>query len=229
MRTISIHQPVYLPWLGFFKKVESCDVFVFLDDVQYEKNGYQNRNKIRTKEGEMWLTVPVKAKSHTLLKDVKIEKLSKWKIKHLKSIEINYSKTNYFEKYWNDFEKIFQLEYDNLIEINTKIIKFIMKNLDINTKIIFSSDLNISESGSERILKICKELKADTYLSGVGGKDYLKLNEFEDQSINVQFQNFHHPVYTQAYEKFIPNMASIDLLFNEGENSKKILNKAMNF
>ena len=98
MKTVSIHQPVYLPWLGFFKKIMSSDIFVFLDDVQYEKNGFQNRNKIRTYDGDMWLTVPVKAKSQTLLNEVSIDNSGNWSNKHIKSVFYNYSKTKYDKK-----------------------------------------------------------------------------------------------------------------------------------
>lgn len=229
MKTISIHQPVYLPWLGFFKKIMYSEVFVFLDDVQYEKNGWQNRNKIHTKEGEIWLTVPVNSKSNMLLKDVTIDNSSNWSKKHSKSISLNYSKAKFFEKYWNDFERIYQKKFDHLIDLNLEIIKLLMKKFKIQTKIILSSELKISEQGSGRILKICKALGADSYLSGSAGRDYLRLDAFSDNNIKVNFQNFQHPIYNQVFEPFHPNMAAIDLLYNEGEESEKILKKARNF
>lgn len=223
MKTISIHQPVYLPWLGFFKKIISSDIFVFLDDVQYEKNGWQNRNKIRTNDGEIWVTVPVNSKSKTLLKDITIDNSSNWAKKHSKSISHNYSKAKFFDKHWNDFERIYQKKIDRLIDLNLEIIKLLMKKLKIQTKTILASELKISEQGSQRILEICKALGADSYLSGSVGKDYLKLNDFTDNSINVNFQNFKHPIYNQVFEPFHPNMSAIDLLYNEGEQSERIL------
>lgn len=229
MKTVSIHQPVYLPWLGFFKKIVSSDIFVFLDDVQYEKNGVQNRNKIRTSEGDAWLTIPVSAKSTTLLKDVKINHSMNWEKKHSKSMENNYSKAKFFHNYWNEFEKFYQKEFDKLIELNVEIIKFLMGKFKIQTKIMFSSELNISEKGSERILQICKSLDANSYLSGIGGKKYLKLDSFKKNDITVNFQNFQHPVYNQVYQPFHPNMSAIDLLYNEGEKSEVILKNAKNF
>lgn len=229
MRTISIHQPVYLPWLGFFKKIISSEVFVILDDVQYEKNGWQNRNKIRTDKGEIWLTVPVKSKFGTLLKNVTIDNSSNWAKKHSKSITLNYSKAKFFSKYWNGLEKIYQIEFDNLIDLNLKIIKYLMEKFNIKTKTMLSSELEICDQGSDRILKICKALGADSYLSGVAGKDYLKIDEFRRNNIQVMFQNFQHPFYNQIFDPFYPNMASIDLLFNEGGNAEKILKKAKNF
>lgn len=229
MRTISIHQPGYLPWLGFFKKIISAEVFVFLDDVQYEKNGWQNRNKIRTDKGEIWLTVPVKLKFGALLKNITIDNSSNWAKKHSKSITLNYSKAKFFSKYWNNLEKIYQKEFDNLIDLNLEIIKYMMEKFGIKTKTILSSELEIRDQGSDRILKICKAFGADSYLSGVAGKDYLKIDEFRSNNIQVMFQNFQHPFYNQIFDPFYPNMASIDLLFNEGENAEKILKKAKNF
>ena len=130
MKIISIHQPTYLPWLGFFKKISSSDVFVFLDDVQYEKNGFQNRNKIRTDEGENWLTVPITGKFGTLLKDIQIDNSSNWSKKHSKSIVQNYTKAKYFHEYWNEFESIYERKFEFLIDLNVEIIKLIMKKLN---------------------------------------------------------------------------------------------------
>ena len=225
MTTISIHQPVYLPWLGFFEKVISSEKFVFLDDVQFEKNGFQNRNKIRTYDGEMWLTVPVKVKSQTLLKDVKINYSVDWINKHKKSIIQNYKKAEFFDNYWLDLEKIYDEKYEYLVELNIEIIKFLFNKLKIKTKTLFSSELDISDKGSNRILEICKNLNADRYISGISGKKYLLIDDFERQKIKLEFQNFQHPTYEQVFDPFYPNMAMIDLLFNEGDNALKIIKK----
>ena len=225
MTIVSIHQPTYLPWLGFFNKIISSEKFVFLDDVQYEKNGYQNRNKIRTHEGDIWLTVPVKTKSTTLLKNVEIDYSFDWIKKHTKSIELNYSKTRFFNNYWEELKKIYNKKHRNLITLNIDIINFLINKLNIKTEIIFSSNLKIYEKGSDRILKICKELNADTYISGIGGKAYLNVDDFIKNKINLNFQNFNHPIYHQIFEPFHSNMAVIDLLFNEGDNAEKIIKK----
>ncbi len=221
MTIVAIHQPNYLPWLGFFKKIKDSDIFVFLDDVQYSKNGWHNRNKIRVREGSMWLTVPTKLKFGMKLNEVKIDNSLKWIEKHKKTIEINYSKAAFFYLYWKELEDIYDTKFDLLIDLNIKIINFILKNLHINTKIIFSSELKISSSSSDRILDICKKLNCDTYLSGIFGTEYLNIKDFEKNNIIVNFQNFQHPVYKQVYEPFLPNMASIDLLFNEGNGAEQ--------
>jgi hypothetical protein len=214
--------------LGFFKKIQSSDLFVFLDDVQYEKNWVQNRNKIRTSDGSIWLTVPVNASLDYILKDIKIENTTNWRAKHKKSIQINYSKTSYFKDFWPSLEQIYEKNFDFLVDVDMEIIKLLMKELQIKTKTIFSSELGISEKGSDKILGICKKLDADVYLSGILGGNYLNLKNFEETGIQVQFQNFQHPVYEQYYKPFLPNMASIDLIFNEGKNAPKILQEAKN-
>lgn len=229
MTIISIHQPVYLPWIGFIDKLVSSDVFVFLDDVQYEKNGFQNRNKIKTESGEMWLTIPTSGKSKTLLKDVKVDNTSRWEEKHLKSIVQNYSKAQFFNKYWKEMNKFYEKSYEYLIDFNMEIILFLMKNFKIKTKILFSSELEISKKGSERILDICKSLNAEEYISGIGGKNYLNVDDFNKNNIKIKFQKFKHPIYNQSFESFIPNLAAIDLLFNEGENSVNIINQTYTF
>ena len=177
MTTISIHQPVYLPWLGFFEKVISSEKFVFLDDVQFEKNGFQNRNKIRTYDGEMWLTVPVKAKSQTLLKDVKINYSTDWINKHKKSIILNYQKAKFFDKYSLELEKIYDEKYEYLLELNMEVIKFLFNKLKIKKEILVSSELHISAKGSDRILEICKILDVNRYISGITGKKYLLIDD----------------------------------------------------
>ena len=145
MSIISIHQPVYLPWLGFFEKIISSEKFVFLDDVQYEKNGFQNRNKIRTTDGDMWLTIPVKTKSKTLLKNVKIDDSSNWMKKHSKSILLNYSQSKFFDNYWPELKKIYEKKYEYLVEINMEIIKLARENgvmISVNTDAHHQSGLD---------------------------------------------------------------------------------------
>ena len=229
MTIVSIHQPNYIPWLGYFKKIQDSDVFVFLDDVDFPKNGPVNRNKIRTKEGTMLLTIPIKYKFGNKIKEIKIDNTSKWNEKHKKGIFLNYKKANWFKQYWDELEKIYDEKYEYLIDINMKLINFVIKKLQIQTKIIFSSELNISSVKSQKILEICEAVNAETYISGVGGKDYLKVEDFASKDIKVKFQHFNHPKYNQAYKEFIPNIAAIDLILNEGPNANRILSRVENF
>lgn len=220
---VSIRQPGYLPHMGFFKKIQSCDKFVFLDDVQYERSDWDNRNKIRTFDDSMWLTIPVYNKFGQKLNEVKISYETNWQNKHRRSIELNYRKAPYFEKYWKDIDKILETKWERLIDLNFALIEYLMTQLDITTETMKSSTMEIGTIGSQRLLDICKKLQATTYISGEMGKDYLDETIFEDNKIKVIYENFQHPVYNQIHGKFIPNMSIIDLLFNEGDRSKMIL------
>ena len=209
--------------------LKSSDLFVLLDDVQFSKNDFQNRNIIRTIDGSMWLTVPIHSSSKSMINQINIVKNSNWISKHEKSIEVNYSQTQNYDRLSKSLDTIYSKNYELLVDLNIALIQLICKELDLKTKLILSSSLGLTKKGSERILEICNILNADTYLSGIGGKNYLKLEDFETKNIKIKFQNFQHPVYKQFYQPFIPNMSIIDLLFNEGNHSKEILKKASNF
>ena len=196
-------------------------MFVYLDDVQFEKNDWDNRNKIKTSSGEMWLTVPVLHKFEEKLNEIKIVNNEEWAKKHLKSIQINYQKSPYFDKYWNKIKKILDKKWINLIDLNFEFIDFFLSELNIKNNTIKSSDLKIDANGSEKLLKICQKLNADTYLSGELGKNYLNEKIFQESNIKIIYEKYEHPKYSQLYEPFLENMSIIDLLFNEGSESLK--------
>lgn len=229
MTVISIRQPGYLPYLGFFKKIQSVDTFVFLDDVQYERGDWDNRNKIKTHNESQWLTVPINNKFGSLLTEVKIDNTHDWSKKHRSTIKTNYQKSQYFQKYWKDIEEILNQKWEKLIDLNFAFINYFISELGIKTKTIKSSELNISKSGSEKLLDICKNLNASTYLSGELGRNYLNEKIFQDENIKVIFEKFSHPIYNQIQGEFVPNLSIIDLLFNEGENAINIIKKSQNF
>jgi len=222
-RIISIHQPGYLPWLGFFHKILSVDTFVFLDHIEYARRNWHNRNKIRTSQGSQWLSVPIKKSVEKNLNDVIIEYNINWELTHLKTIKYNYQNAKSFDYLWKDIEKIYQKKFEKLIELNISLIKLIIDKLKIETNCVFSSNLDIKEKGSDMNLEICKKLDAEIYYSGEMGKNYLDIGSFKKNSIFVKFQEFKHPVYNQYYKPFIPNMGAIDLIFNKGEKSLEIL------
>lgn len=228
MTMISIRQPGYFPYIGFFKKIQSCNIFVYLDDVQYERGDWDNRNKIKTSNGSMWLTVPVYNKSGQKLNEVQISYDTNWNIKHIKAIELNYQKTLYFSNYWDSLKNILEKKWSKLIELNLALIEYVNQVLDINTQTIRSSDLKINSVGSQRLVDICKKLKGSTYLSGEMGKNYLDEKIFHKENIKVIYEKFQHPTYSQIHGSFIPNLSILDLLFNEGEKSKDILLKSKN-
>ena len=224
---ISIMQPGYLPWLGFFELIEHCDQFVILDDVQYTKRDWRSRNRIRTKDGWMWLSVPVISKglANQLISDAKINNDTSWSRKHLKNIKTNYMHAKFFNQYIKAFENIYSNKWDKLIDLNMEIIFFVVKELGIKTPIILSSSLSIPNdiTNNERIIKICKSLKATNLYDSEGAKAFIDLKLFEEANINVTFQSYKHPEYTQTYKPFLKYMSIIDLLFNEGPNSKNII------
>ncbi|MGB2600808.1 MAG: WbqC family protein [Candidatus Omnitrophota bacterium] len=220
---IAIHQPQYLPWLGYFDKMDQSDVFVLLDDVQYKKNEWQNRNKIRNSEGWQWITVPVLYEFGQEIREVNIDTAGNWREKHIKSIELNYSKAPYFDKYFTFFLDIFEREWQSLSDLNTHFIEYFKETLGIKAKLIRSSNLNVQTSSTERLVDICKLLEADVYLSGAGGEEYLDVELFKQSGIGLEFQAYKHPRYEQVYEGFEPYMAVADLLFCQGDKSIEII------
>ncbi len=215
-KKISIHQSQYLPWSPYFKKIKMSDCFVILDDVQFQKNGVQNRNKIRNKNSEFWLTIPVNQK---LNESINVKQICDTRIlfKHWKTIEQSYSKTRNWLKYKDQLFDIYSIEYKYLGDLNNDLLTFFVKELKIKTPIIRSSSLKINEKKSELVLKICEELNADIYISGVGSKNYLDETKFADKNIDIHFMQPTSPKYKQLSEPFIANLSVIDFIMNGTE------------
>ena len=217
---IAIHQPNYLPYLGFFDKMMKADVFVIYDDAQFNKGDFQHRNRIRIYHGWKWLAVPVE-KKHICIKDVNIRndiEISnmEWYNAHFKEIHDNYNKTSYYVEYKEELRKIYNGIYNRLIDLNMKLIRFLMTSFDIDTKLVFSSGYNFKSKSSQKLVDIVDALNGDVYLSGPAGHNYLNMSLFDRKRIKVEFQNFKHPIYRQVYKGFVPNMSAIDALFNVG-------------
>ncbi|MDD5084849.1 MAG: WbqC family protein [Candidatus Omnitrophica bacterium] len=226
------HQPNYLPYLGFFHKIAMSDVFVIVDTVQFVKRGtfgWMHRNKIRTPDGWQWLSLPVlsKGKFTQSILEAKINNATPWRRKHWKTIEQNYKNAPYLPKYAEFFRNAYEKEWEYFAPLSESIIRFLIKALDIKVDILKASELGVSPknegNGTDLIIELCKKTKADTYLHGPHGRDYINEAKFKENSIKCVYQSFEHPVYNQLYEPFIPNMAIIDLLFNHGEKSLAIL------
>ena len=225
---LTAHQPAYLPWLGFFHKIVVSDIFVILDKVQYQKNYFINRNKIKTPQGETWLTIPVYTSGHLekSILEMKIDNKIKWRKKHWKSIEINYRKTPYFLEYLDYFEGLYNKEWINLFDLLYENMKFFIKKIGINTKIYRQSELKFSKKKQDLILEMCDYFNSDIFVFGKDGKKYADINYFKDNNREIFFQDYIHPVYPQLYGEFIPNLSIIDLLFNVGaEKALKFIMK----
>ncbi len=206
----------------------NSDIFVFLDDSQYGKNQVINRNKIKTAKGWTYLTVPVLIKGHfgQLISEVKIDNHINWRKKHWKSIIYNYKKAHHFDDYSSFFEDLYQSEWKKLSELNEYLIRNIAEFLDIKTKFIRSSELNIEGNATERLVNIVKAVGGDAYFSGIQSKDYMEDHLFAENDIKLIYQDFHHPIYNQLFGEFIPKMSVIDLLYNEGLKSIEIIRGA---
>jgi hypothetical protein len=220
-KTITIHQCEHLVWLGLIDKISKANVFVLADTFDFKKNYYENRNKIRTKDGWQWLTVPIEKDNHKPINEVNIIYNENWQKKYLESIKYNYRNSPYFNKYYPEIEMCIMEKYGQTIyisDLNEILLKLFLKWFNINTPVILSSTLELNESlrSSERLLEICQKVGADTYLSGSSGKNYLNLDLFEKNNIKVVFHEFIHPIYKQQYEPFIPGMSALDYLFNCG-------------
>lgn len=226
---ITIHQPEHMPWLGLLDKISKADIFVLLDTVDFEKNYFQNRNKIRTSKDYDYITVPIEKHNHKSIKEIKIIYQQDWTVRYLGKIYNEYHKTAYFHTYYHVIKNIINSNFTYLIDLNECLLRQILEWFDITTPIIKASSLNLDSSlkSTDLLLEISKKLNADTYLSGTSGKDYLDINKFTEANINVEFHQFFHPVYKQLYDKysdsFVPGMNSLDLLFNYGEKAKEIL------
>lgn len=218
---VSIHQPAYLPWLGYLDKITRADVFVFLDTVQYEKNSFINRNRIKTPQGPLWLTIPVKTKGHmsaTLL-DTGIDDSQPWRAKHLKSIAMNYRKAPKFEERYPKLEALLSIQESNLAGYCWQQLKFWLTEFNIRTRIVRSSELAVASHKSDLVLNLCSHLGADQYLSGALGRGYINENDFDAAGISVSYQDFSHPVYSQLWGDFLPYMCVLDYWMNGGDKS----------
>jgi hypothetical protein len=220
---VTIHQPQYLPWLGYFDKIDKADIFVILDNVQYKKNEWQNRNRIKTANGWQWLSVPVLYKFPQKINQVRINNGVDWRRKHLNALSMNYGKSPYLNEYRSFLEDTFLKEWEYLVDININFIDFFIQKMGIDTKTPLASKLSLREDPTYRLIDICKEVGADTYLAGKDGRNYMDIESFEKENINIIFQDFQHPTYNQLFGNFEPNMSVIDLLFNYGEESFNII------
>jgi len=223
---IGILQPGYLPWLGFFEQMYKTDVFVIYDDVQYDKEGWRNRNRIKTANGVQWLTIPVNVKfeQHPLVCEVKIDNTANWRKKHLYSISQNYSKARFFKKYISIFEEAYSKEWEFLIDINMILTLKLAECLGLGSKkMVRSSSLGIEGDRIGRLVKICKYFDGNVFYEGISGKNYLDEEYFGQQGIQIEYQDYKHPVYQQLYGDFIPYLSVVDLLFNCGDKSLSIL------
>lgn len=219
---MSIHQPNYLPWTGLISKISQSDIFIIFDDIQLPRGkSYILRTKIKTTNGSKWITVPITDKSKFLeIKDVKINYRIDWENDHCNRIIENYKKAKYFSENYNNIEKIIKQKWEFLHELNIALIKKILEILNIQTKIVRASELNIDSKGTKKIIDLVKSVGGTEYLSGIGkGSERYTLNnekQFTDNNIKIKYHSFPQIEYTQINGEFIPNLSIIDMMFNLG-------------
>lgn len=217
---VAIHQPQYLPWLPYLMKIEESDVFILLDTVDFQKNGLQNRNQIKTAQGPHWLTVPVRQQLGQKIRDVKIDNRLDWRRKHWQTIQQCYRKALFFNAYEKDLEALYAREWTGLNEINMELTSLMLRWLNIRTPIMRSSQMKATGAASELVLSLCLEAGATCYLSGMGGKNYLERQSFADAGVEIVYRPSVLPeAYPQLFPQagFINHLSALDIVLNCGE------------
>lgn len=228
-------QPAYLPWLGFFEQIHRADVFILYDDILYNHRTWRNKNHIKTPDGKFRLTVPIVHKHGQLIKDARIDNLNNkhWRKSHWGAISSAYGRAPYFREHAQFFQKVYAAQWDNLVELDTKTIKYISSQLGLTTPIYLSSELGIEkeflkyhkgrDTKNARILFLMKFLNGRVFYEGWAGKDYIDTEYLLRNGVTVEYQNYQHKEYNQLFGSFIPYLSVIDLLFNCGNKSLEVL------
>ena len=225
MKKIAILQSNYIPWKGYFDLINMVDEFILYDEVQYTKNDWRNRNKIVTRQGIKWLTIPIRQKKLSqLIQDTKVTD-KKWTKKHWTTIKQNYSKTKYFQEYKDIFEEIYlNSNEEYLSQINYQFIIAICDILGIKTTIRWSNEFNLIDGQTKKLLGICKDCKTNIYLSGKAAQSYFDEELAKKENIEVEWMDYSgYKEYEQRFEPFEHGVSILDLIFNEGSNATKFM------
>ena len=224
-KTLVVLQPGYLPWLGYFDQIRRADVFAFYDDVQFDKNGWRNRNRIKTPSGPLWLTVPVlqSGQGQPRINEIQIDATAHWQRKHIGTLKQYYAKAPYAKRYLPEIEAILNRPWTHLADLDIALVGAMAGWLKLEPPTIRTSTLGIGGAQSQRLIDLCRHYGATRYLSGNAASDYLDVDLFASHGIEVEWQNYQHPIYPQQHEPFVPYLSAIDLLFNCGDDSAQIL------
>jgi hypothetical protein len=226
---VTISQPRYLPWLGYFHRIASSDVFVILDTVQYSPRDWENRNRVKTDRGALWLTVPVRAPHRALIPDVLVDNVTPWARKHWRTLATFYKDAPFFAEYETALRETYeQRTWERLLDLALHLISLHCGWLNIDrTRFVRASQLGVSAAGSQLMLELCRAIRGTIYLSGPLGRNYLDESAFARAGIRVAYHDFVHPVYPQRFGEFIPGLAALDLLMNAGHDSRRVLDSAV--
>ncbi|MDD5509200.1 MAG: WbqC family protein [Dehalococcoidales bacterium] len=222
MRSVVL-QPTYLPWMGYFGMVDAADIFVFYNDVQFSPQSWQQRNRIKTSQGWIWLSVPVVRQFGSKINGTRINNSTDWNKKHWESIKQSYTKAPFFEQWAPIFKEVYDNEWEYLADLNVTLIQKIAKALGLETKFAVSSDLEIGGVKTERLVNTLQKIGADEYVSGPGAKDYIDVDSLREKGIKLYWYEYQHPVYPQIRGEFVPYLSVIDLLFNTGAEAVRYI------
>ncbi|MBI3926747.1 MAG: WbqC family protein [Armatimonadetes bacterium] len=218
-------QPSYLPWLGYLDQYHWADAFVLYDDVQYDKNGWRNRNRILTAQGVQWLTVPVRLKGQDFppIRQVPINNQDRWPKKHVETLRQAYSRSRYFEMVFPPIERVLARPWELLVDLDVAMLKALVELLGMPWKGVLASELEVPGRQTDRLVGICRQLGATEYLTGDAARDYLDEQAFSEAGVRVHWHGYEHPCYRQRNEEFVPYLSVVDLLFHHGPESLEIL------
>jgi len=227
MRAVVL-QPMYLPWIGYFGLVDIADVFVFYDDVQFVRQTWQNRNRIKTRNGKpTWLTVPVRRAYGQKINEVMIDSSTGWESNHWERIRESYSKAPFFRQYRQVLESQYSKKWDHLADLNISLTKELASALDLNLdKFEISSKRCISGEATQRLINLLRSLDANEYVSGPAAAAYIDVGKFREAGFALYWYRPEHPVYPQLWGDFVPYLSVIDLVFNVGRRSSEVIRNA---
>jgi len=222
---VAVIQSNYLPWRGYFDIIHDVDVFVFYDDVQYDKHGWRNRNRIKCEHGVRWLTVPVRhgGLGPQQLVDVAIDESRAWARKHVATLRQCYAHAPHTDAYLPELEEILGRPRRSLVELDLDVALLLARWLEVDVRLLRSSELGVAGARSDRLLSICRRLGAERYLSGDAARAYLDVELFTTGGVAVEWQTYAHPVYHQLHGDFVSHLSAIDLVLNCGRSSAAIL------
>jgi hypothetical protein len=226
---VAVHQPHFLPWLGYLDRMAQADLFIVLDHVQFERRNYQNRTRIRVDSQAQWLTVPVVQRSQKeIISDKLIDNVTDprgWGAKHFQTLRHAYRQAPFFKDYARELQDLLERPWEKLTDLDQATLDFLRTALDIRTPLVTSSSLAPCNAKSELILELCKAVGADTYLAGMGGsRAYLDREKFAAEGVDIAWQEFRHPEYAQCGDQsFIKGLTALDLLLNCGETKSRAL------
>ena len=221
MTKLAIIQSSYIPWKGYFDIINDVDIFLFLDDVQFTKQDWRNRNKVKMKDGAKWLTVPVKEGKHHMrqkIYEVTVDNSNGWQRKHFNTFQMNYSRTTYYKDYKYIIEDFYlEHQWEYLSEMNIYMTKKICEVLGVKTEFYNSRDFRFEGKRTDKLVNICRHFGADYYLSGPAARDYIEDEKFKEAGVLLEYKDYSgYPEYPQLYPPFDHYVTVLDLIFNCG-------------